>query len=170
MIKDPVPVIIGKKLRFFPVIEEKVLLDQFKQENGLLDAPSFKFLRIKKNSETFYSRQYQRAKTRNSYTVLLDNADIVIIQYYLSIDGHLSAMVEKLDTVDASVPTCEDLQQHNVLRKYQTMQLCHHIKKVISHKDLKVIPVSSITKKCIYMNLNNGKTFVSIPPNLLEHN
>ena len=145
-------------------------MENFKQENKLSDALPFKFFRLKKNSEVFYSRQYQRAKRRNSYTVLLDNADIAIVQYYLSIDGHLSAMVEKLNTVDTSVPICDDLQQHNVLRKYQTMQVCHHIKEVLSHEHFKIIPVSCIKKKCVYMKLNNGKTFVSIPPNLLEHN
>ena len=113
---DPTPEVVGTTLRFFPARQEKILVENFKHENKLSDALLFKLFRLKKkkNLKIFYSRQYQRAKRRNSYTVLLDDADIAIVQHYPSNDGHLSAMVEKLNTVDTSGPICDDLQQHNV--------------------------------------------------------
>lgn len=163
------PTIVGKRSTFHPTEEDGIIVDYFLQENNLKDVPLFKFLRLKKSCELFYSSQYKRAKTRNAYTVLLDSADVVIVLYYLSIGDQLLAMVKKLDTVYTSIPICDDVLQNNVLRKYLNITLCHHIREVKSQMGLQIISVSCITKKCVYMKLNNDKTYVSIPPNLLEH-
>ena len=167
--KDYSPIVVGRKSSFHPTEEEDIIVGRFLQENNFTDVPLFKFLRLKKDGELIYSRHYQRAKTRNAYTVLLNAGDVVIVLYFLLLGDQLLAMVEKLDTVNASFPICDDVLQNHVLRKYQNMKLCHHIREVTSHKELKIIPVSCITKKCVYMKLNNDKTYVSIPPNLLEH-
>jgi len=50
-------------------------------------AVAAKYLRIRKGHDVFYSQEYMRTKTRNSYTVLLENGQfaVVLIMYLLKV-------------------------------------------------------------------------------------
>lgn len=140
------------------------------EESGENGTDIVKFFRLRNGSDTIYSKDYHRVKTRNSYTVMLNNAEFCIILYFLRIGNNLHAMVRKLNTVNLSFPIVEDdTLQNDVIRRYQNSSLCTHIKEVQSESSLCLIPTTNIKMKCIYMKFSPRNIYVSVPPNLLEH-
>jgi hypothetical protein len=159
--------ILGKKKAFKPTEDLKLLL----QQHGVADTiPVCKFYRLNRDSTTFYSQEYKRVKTRNSYTVQMDSGCSGIIKYFVAAGNVLLAVVETLEEVPGPYILFDaEVCANDILRKYETLLLCRHIKKVRALNELKLFNVCSLSRKCVYMNFGNG-TYISIPPNLLEHN
>ena len=116
-----------------------------------------RFLRACVRKTEFYSQQYTRMKSRNSYAICYRGEDGVekfgLVQYYLSL-SHTSVAV-----IIALKPISHHCFPHHL------RELKKSIITVNKELSLSVIPISSFLFKCVYVN-SCGVDYITKPPYL----
>ena len=105
-----------------------------------------RLLRIKLRQGVFYSQQYTRLRSRNSYTVCYSDGGeekFGFIQYFLSLPGQTLAVVTPLLPASHSCyPT-----QLRILR--------HRIKSVVLDSSFCIVSVDMFICKCVFIEFDN---------------
>ena len=117
-------------------------------------------MKVKVNSEIYYSQRYDRLRSRNSYTVCYQEDDTEkygLIQYFLSIPGQVVAVVVPLFIrAPPHYPS-----QLNILNK--------RIIPVALSSTVCAVPIKALVCKCVYVHCGSGM-FIVRKPNLLNLN
>ena len=77
----------------------------------------------------------------------------------------VEVLVEEPCSLDSVILTV----QNDTLSKYQQLRLNHQVKQVKLDSGKKLVSAAMIRKKCVLMKITKFKTYVSVPPNLVEH-
>ena len=104
------------------------------------------FFRATINGETYYSRAYDRARVRNSYTVeYIDNErhKFGYIEYFISLKAHTAAVITPLTpTQNFCYPASLRVLRRNLVPVCVASSIC-------------VISLSCILHKCVCVSLSN---------------
>lgn len=131
------------------------------------------FWRLSLDGNTYYSKDYQNAKTRSdyiaSYAYRNEEGKGIILSFLEA--GELYAIVKELITVNFSldVQIQRDIK-NEILKEQLDVCFCKHLQRIERYGDIKIIPAVCMKKKCILIDINEQLSFVSCPPNTLEHN
>lgn len=159
---------LGKKQRMLPTDKHFTLLTE-----DMKQADPKKAMRIQVGDTIYYSKEYQQAKTRNSYTVAFNDNNMEkfgVVLSFLDVNSELYVILKECDTDAFSLGTNlkREIQEQS-LKKYFDKQLCPHIVKVSASDTKRVIRASCLSRKCVFMQLRENSCYISKPPNLLEH-
>ena len=133
------------------------------------------FPRLRIGDSTYYCMRYQNAKTRNDCVVSFlqedNNISYGSVIVFLESGNLKYAILQKYE-VEAF--TLENEMKNAItmpnLRKYLDKPLCPHIVKKTGCIGKIVLPIQSLRKKCVMIELDKDHLYISCPPNLLEHN
>ena len=103
-----------------------------------------RFLRASVKQVEYYSLEYKRLKTRNSYTVFYQAGEqdrFGLIHYFLSLPDQTLAVVQQL------TPTS------NYCYPHQLRELQQRIIPVTLESSICIVPIKSLVSKCVYLNL-----------------
>lgn len=120
-----------------------------------------KFLRVLIGDSLFYSCQYNRIKSRNSYTIsyILDGSEgLGQIQYFISIHDTVFAVIRTLKSVPE---TCQSFFQ----LPHCALDLVPCIVPVI-YAELAVVPIVGIVKKAVFMDISSKLYVAKFPNNI----
>ena len=142
------------------VRNEYLRLTEATDSSGRVSAHVFYCLSF--NGETFYSAQYGRVKSRNSYTVMYHNESeesaLGQIQFYILLPNKTRALAVVKELVQSITDTA---QLHFGLN---SSTLDHTFKVVEPSTTVNLIDVTSIKHKCLYMDLISGcKYAIHVP-------
>lgn len=130
-------------------------------------------MRISKGDGVFYSKDYQLAKTKNSYTVLyLDQNNVkkygLVLSYVDVTDALYAVVLEcRTDVFSLDENMKGAVQDENLLPYIG--KLCPHIVKLSSYGEKILVPVRNVLKKCVFMEIKEDLIFISRSPNYVEH-
>lgn len=131
------------------------------------------FFRLQKDGQMFYSKDYQRARTRNSYTVMFLHNDSVqygFILCFLQAEDYIYSVIKVLDVTEFKIDNGSwgEIQNHS-LKKYRHKKLCPHLYpvKAVMAENL-LVSAKCLLKKCVFIEIKDSK-YISIPPNTSEH-
>lgn len=122
-----------------------------------------KFLRVLIGDSLFYSCQYNRIKSRNSYTIsyILDGSEgLGQIQYFISIHDTVFAVIRTLKSVPE---TCQSFFQ----LPHCALDLVPCIVPVI-YAELAVVPIVGIVKKAVFMDISSKLYVAKFPNNIKD--
>ena len=130
--------------------------------------------RVQTNIGVIYCEEYKRTRSRNSYSVAYKNAGNTYsfgsVKYFIKTEENIFAVVRKFLTTENSLLDF-NLVQERVLKKYKDSNLCLQYQQLSQrHREtIELVNVENITSKCVYIECQKGKKFVSVPSNVLEH-
>ena len=115
------------------------------------------FHRVVLKGETYYSRGYNRTKTRNSYTIEYNNGStgqqmFAFIKYFLSFSSHTAAVITPLQPTNEFCYPC-------TLRVLRSCIVPVHVESSVC-----LIPLSGLLHKCVCLRLPET-TYIARLPN-----
>lgn len=129
--------------------------------------------RLQKENNVYYSKEYQQTKTRNSYTVCFRNGDINnygFILCFVEVNGTNYAIIEVCETENFQLKdSVKDAITDAGLQSYLLYNFCMHVVRVTSHQRKVIVPTTQLLHKCVLVDIKPELTFISNPPNLVEH-
>ena len=112
--------------------------------------PTFYRLLTKEDTQILYSAHYTRVPKRNSFTVFFKDENECLlfgqIQYFVVFAGDCKAVVKLLTSFD----------DPQVYFQLTFTSLNKHLFPVRCTDLIKIVPVSNIKDKCIFMNMDNN--------------
>lgn len=160
---------LGKKTNLPRQSPHYLLLSREMRDNGVRQ-----FNRLQFGGTIFYCKDYQDAKTRNDSACCFTHNDMTkngIILCFLEYNNHIYVIIKECVSVPFNLGDFARTQINNcTLKKYLDQSVCSHIEKIERFNENIVISGKKLLKKCVLMEIYNGESFISIPPNTLEHN
>jgi len=132
------------------------------------------FLRIKRGNSIFYGMEYKKSKTRNSCTVVFcdgSEESYGTIINFVKFANKVFALIQKCETVPFTLnATTKRALQGTDLEGYLSKTICPHMVEVKQKFGVqKLVNFHHVIQKCVLLDIKQGHTLISKPPNLLEH-
>jgi hypothetical protein len=134
-----------------------------------------KYHRVETNIGVIYSEEYKRTQNRNSYSIMYideqQNKLFGSVNFFVKSDDNLFAVVNSFSLTENSLLNFSQLNA-NELKKYRSKNLCFQLKQLCQQQNeyLELVDVANIRFKCVLIDCQMHKKFISMPPNILEHN
>lgn len=136
------------------------------------DETIYEYNRVASKGVVFHSKKHQVNKTRSDYVCCFKDKKHLkkgAILSFLQCDDIHYAVVEEYRVIgfQHSNTTKENIDIEALT--YFDEDLCHHIERVTGLGTRILIKLINLQKKCVLIEIS-GNTFISTPPNILEHN